>query len=82
MEKFTYKPTGVCSQEMTFECEGNIITNVQITSGCSGNLLGICNLMKGKTVEEVIEAFEGIRCGTRETSCPDQIALALKTRWT
>ncbi len=78
MKKFTYKPEGVCAQGMSFECEGDVITAVEITSGCSGNLQGICKLLEGRKVAEVISVLENIRCGSRSTSCPDQIAQALK----
>lgn len=76
--KYEYKPKGVCSQKMTFELEGEIIQNVDIQGGCPGNLLGISKILKGKNYHEVIEAFEGVKCGVKSTSCPDQIAQALK----
>lgn len=76
-EKFTYTPQGVCSRMFEFELEGDVITNVVITGGCAGNLLGISRMMKGKKVAEVIEAFQGVPCGAKPTSCPDQIAIAL-----
>ncbi len=76
-EKFTYIPEGVCSKKMDFEVENGVITNVVITGGCPGNLLGISRIIKGKTVQEVIDAFQGVRCGGKPTSCPDQIAMAL-----
>lgn len=78
MAVFTYKPKGVCSQMMHFEIEDGIIKNVRILGGCPGNLLGISRIMLNKTLDEVIEAFEGVRCGGKRTSCPDQIACALK----
>lgn len=77
-EKFTYIPKGVCSRQMDFEMEGNVIQSCNITGGCNGNLKGICSIMKGKTAEEVVAAFEGVTCGVKPTSCPDQIATALK----
>lgn len=77
IKTFTYKPNGTCSQFFEFEVSDNIIQTVKITGGCDGNLKGICNLMRGKTVEEVISAFNGITCGHRKTSCPDQIAKCL-----
>ena len=76
-EKVTYIPKGVCSKKMDFEFEGDVITNCVITGGCPGNLLGISRIIKGKTAKEVIEAFKGVRCGAKPTSCPDQIATAL-----
>lgn len=78
MTTFTYKTKGVCSRLMTFEMDGNIIKNVEIVGGCAGNLAGISRIIKNKTAEEVIEAFEGVTCGPKNTSCPDQIACALK----
>lgn len=78
METFIYKPTGVCSREMRFEMNGDIIENVTIVGGCAGNLLGISRMLKGKHIDEVLESFEGVRCGGKPTSCPDQIAQALK----
>lgn len=78
MTSFTYKTKGVCSRLMNFEMEGNIIKNVEIIGGCPGNLMGISNIIKNKTVDEVIEAFEGVTCGPKNTSCPDQIACAMK----
>lgn len=77
-EKFTYIPKGTCSRQMDFEMEGNIIRSCAVTGGCSGNLKGICNIIKGKSAEEVIDAFQGVTCGPKPTSCPDQIAHALK----
>lgn len=81
-KKFTYKPNGTCSRLFEFELEDNIIKDFTITGGCDGNLKGICSIIKGKTVEEVISAFNGIACGNKSTSCPDQIAkcLAEQTR--
>ena len=78
MKKYSYQPKGVCSKLYEFEMEGNIIKSLKVTGGCNGNLKGISSILKEKTVDEVIEAFEGICCGPRSTSCPDQIAQALK----
>lgn len=76
-KKLTYKPNGTCSQLFEFELEDNIIKDFTIHGGCDGNLKGICSIIKGKTVEEVISAFNGITCGNKKTSCPDQIAKCL-----
>lgn len=73
----TYYPKGVCSRKMDIEVEDGIIKKVVITGGCNGNLQGISALVKGRRVEEVIEILNGIRCGARSTSCPDQLAKAL-----
>lgn len=78
MEKFEYKPTGVCSSNMIFEIEDNIVKNVKIIGGCPGNSLGVATLVKNKNIDEVIELLDGIRCGFKTTSCPDQLAKALK----
>lgn len=76
--KITYRPNGVCSQLMDIEVEDGKIESVKITGGCSGNLQGISSLLKGMDVDEAISRMEGIRCGIKATSCPDQIAQALK----
>lgn len=76
--KYTYKTKGVCSERINFELDGNIIEKVEVVMGCPGNLLGISKILVGMTIDEVIEKFSGIRCGIKPTSCPDQIARALK----
>ena len=76
--KITYRPKGVCSQLMDIEVEDGKIESVKVTGGCSGNLQGISSLLKGMDVDEAISRMEGIRCGFKSTSCPDQIAQALK----
>lgn len=78
MAKFVYEPKNVCSKRMEFEIEDQVIQSLHVLGGCSGNLQGIASILRGKTVDEVIAAFEGIHCGPRPTSCPDQIACALK----
>ena len=77
--KITYRPKGVCSQLMDIEVEDGKIESVKVTGGCSGNLQGISSLLKGMDVDEAISRMEGIRCGFKATSCPDQIAKALHT---
>ena len=76
--KFTYRPKGVCSQLMEIETEDGKIKSVDVMGGCSGNLKGISALVVGMDVEEAIRRMEGIRCGYKATSCPDQLAQALK----
>ncbi len=76
--KYTYTPKGVCSRLITIETEGNIIENVEFMGGCNGNLQGISSLVKGMDIEEAISRLENIRCGMKNTSCPDQLAKALK----
>lgn len=78
METYSYRTKGVCSTRMDFEIEGNVIKSLKVMNGCDGNLKGIASIIRNKTIDEVIEAFEGIQCGMKKTSCPDQIACALK----
>jgi uncharacterized protein (TIGR03905 family) len=76
----TYKTSGVCSREITFEIDENTntIRELHFKGGCSGNAGGISRLVVGMTVDEVINKLEGIRCDFRPTSCPDQLTKALK----
>ena len=76
--QYTYRPKGVCSQLMQIDVEGGIINSVNIVGGCSGNLQGISSLIRGMKVEDAIARMEGIRCGFKPTSCPDQLAKALR----
>ena len=76
--KFAYRPRGVCSRLMEFEVEDDKVVSMSVTGGCDGNLKGISSLLQGMPVDEVISRLEGIRCGGKPTSCPDQIARALK----
>ena len=76
--KFSYKTKGVCSNTIQFEIENNILTNVSYQGGCHGNLQGISALVEGMSVDEVIQRVKGIRCGFKDTSCPDQLAKALE----
>ncbi len=79
MKSVEFNPVGVCSKKMIVECDNNeIITKVQIIGGCPGNTLGVSKLCLGKSIDEVISLLEGVRCGARSTSCPDQLAKALK----
>lgn len=73
-----YKTSGVCSQMINFDIEDNKVRNVAFVGGCAGNLQGIARLIEGMDVDEAISRIEGIRCGFKSTSCPDQLALALK----
>ena len=73
-----YKPKGVCAREFQIEVEDGVVKSAAILGGCHGNLQGISRLIQGMKVEDVIERVEGIRCGMKSTSCPDQIAQALK----
>ena len=75
---YTYTPKGVCSQRIQVEVEDGIIRNVQVLGGCSGNLQGISSLIIGMLACEAIGCMKGIRCGMKNSSCPDQIAIALE----
>lgn len=75
---YQYKTSGTCSQLINFELNDGIVSNVSFVSGCNGNLQGISKLVEGQKAEEVITKLEGIRCGYKSTSCPDQLAKALK----
>ena len=76
--RHTYLPRGVCSRRMDVELENGAIKSVEITGGCDGNLKGISRLVAGMDAEKAIELLRGIRCGFKETSCPDQLARALE----
>lgn len=76
--EYRYTPQGVCSMQMIFQIEGDIIKSLKIIGGCPGNTVGVSKLVVGKTVNEVIEMLKGIPCGMRGTSCPDQVARALE----
>ncbi len=73
----TYKTKGVCSQEIQFDIEGDTIRSVQFIGGCSGNTQGVASLIAGMKVDEAIKRLSGIKCGSKSTSCPDQLARAL-----
>lgn len=75
---YEYTPKGVCSIKYTFDIDGDIINSVKILGGCAGNLAGISKIMQGMKCEDVIKAFENTNCQGKGTSCPDQIAKALK----
>lgn len=74
---FSYKTTGVCATTINLEIVDNVIESVEFINGCAGNLLGIGQLVKGMTVDEVIEKLHGLKCRSKSTSCPDQLSLAL-----
>ena len=73
-----YRPKGVCSQLMSIDVEDGKIEKVEVKGGCSGNLQGIASLVKGMPAREAIERLKGIRCGFKDTSCPDQFARNLE----
>ena len=74
-----YKTQGVCSSLIDIEMNGNLIESVKFTGGCNGNLQGISALVKGMSAEDAISRLKGIRCGFKNTSCPDQLAKALES---
>ena len=76
--QYEYKTSGTCSQKIFFEIEDGKVKGVQFLGGCNGNLKGIGALVEGMNVDDVIARVEGIRCGMKATSCPDQLAKALK----
>lgn len=76
--RYEYKTKGTCSQKIFFDVENGKVTGVQFIGGCNGNLKGISALVEGMDIDEVISRVEGIRCGMKATSCPDQLAQALK----
>ncbi|MBR5517821.1 MAG: TIGR03905 family TSCPD domain-containing protein [Clostridia bacterium] len=75
---YTYRPGGVCSAQISFDMENDVVTNVKFLGGCAGNTQGIAKLCEGRDANDIIEALEGIQCGYKGTSCPDQLAKALK----
>lgn len=76
--EIAYKTKGVCSRAIYIDVEDGIVKNVRFEGGCNGNTKGISSLVVGMTVDEVIKRLEGIKCGFKSTSCPDQLAQALK----
>jgi len=78
MERFTYQTKGVCSRAIDIEIENDIITRVEYHGGCSGNTQGVAALVRGMRVTDAVERLTGIRCGFKSTSCPDQLAEALR----
>ena len=75
---YSYAPKGVCSSRIDLELDGDIIKSVQFTGGCHGNLQGISRLVQGMKAQDAIARLEGIRCGWKPTSCPDQLCHALR----
>jgi len=78
MNKYEYIPQGVCSKKMIFDIDNNIIKNIQIIGGCPGNTLGVSILCKNQSIDYIIDKLKGIKCGIKQTSCPDQLASALE----
>lgn len=78
MDNISYITKGVCSRKIEIEVTDGIVTKVKFVGGCAGNTQGVAALVKGMSVDEAIERLSGIRCGFKSTSCPDQLAVALK----
>lgn len=76
--KYKFKNSGVCSSMVEFDLDDGIVSNVRYTGGCNGNLKGISAMAEGMKAEDVIKRLEGIKCGFKNTSCPDQLAKALR----
>ena len=77
--EYRYNPNGVCSTEMIFDIdENNVVKDLKVIGGCNGNLKGISSLIKGMKIDDIIVKLSDIKCGYKDTSCPDQIAKALK----
>lgn len=75
---YEYKTRGVCSAKITFDINDGIVSNVRFMGGCNGNLKGIAKLVEGMKAEDIIDRIKGTKCGFKNTSCPDQLAVALK----
>ena len=75
---YQYRTKGVCARSITFDIVDGVVANVKFEGGCNGNTQGVSRLIEGMPVEEAIHRMEGIRCGFKSTSCPDQLAQALK----
>ena len=75
---YSYKTQGTCSRMINFDIENGTVHNLSFVGGCNGNLQGISRLVEGLLVDDVISLLEGVQCGKRPTSCPDQLAQALK----
>ena len=79
--RYEYKTENTCSQIISFDINGNIITNIEFYGGCNGNLKAISKLLEGATVEEIEEKLLGNTCGRRPTSCTDQLARAVRAAY-
>ncbi len=76
--EYRYRPEGVCSVEMIFDIENDVVKKLKIVGGCPGNTVGVSKLIENKTIEEIISLLKDIQCGYKGTSCPDQVAKALE----
>ena len=78
---YTYTPKMVCSRKIDFDIDGNVITNISFEGGCNGNLKAISKILDGWTVEQIESKIRGNKCGLRNTSCADQLAIAVRTAY-
>ncbi len=76
--KYTYTPKGVCSRQISFDLEDGVVKNLAFVGGCNGNLKGISALVEGQKAADVLGKLRGLKCGMKNTSCPDQLACALE----
>lgn len=76
--KYTYNTTGTCARQIVLDIEDGVLQSAEFIGGCNGNLKGIASLCSGMRIDDIIEKLEGIRCGSKPTSCPDQLAEALR----
>ena len=76
--KYEFTPRGVCSRKMIFDIENGMIKSLEVIGGCNGNLKGISSLVTGMKLQDVVDRLDGITCGSKPTSCPAQIAEAIK----
>lgn len=76
--RYSFKPSGVCSAQIDFNLDNGVVTDVKFTRGCNGNTQGLAALCEGMKADEIIKRLEGINCGGRGTSCPDQLAKAIR----
>ena len=81
MARHSYKTKNVCSQQINFDLEGNVVKNIEFIGGCNGNLKAISKLLDGWTVEEIEEKLKGNTCGRKPTSCADQLAIAVRKEY-
>ncbi|MBR6989595.1 MAG: TIGR03905 family TSCPD domain-containing protein [Bacteroidaceae bacterium] len=77
--QYIYNTTGTCSKQILLDVEDGVINDVKFLGGCNGNLQGISKLVKGQKVEDIIDKLQGIKCGMKDTSCPDQLSKALQS---
>ena len=77
--EYRYRPRGVCSVEIAFDLDGDVVSNVRFTGGCNGNLKAISKLVDGMTVSQIESKLKGNLCGSKNTSCADQFAIAVRT---